>query len=186
MNSQILKDDSANYELIARNIISIYELAEMLYTSHIFGYPGALPRKIYVFVEHNIASLKSLQNDPTNDKDTYVLISKFLGTIQHLLKNDKDMKLWVENSTGQSIKKIGRTSKLSIQKQNESEGFTGETSFPSWITTDGYKAFVEESLRLMKTLIAQMKYFFDNASVIKNVFVRNWYEEESRKGRFNL
>lgn len=186
MNSLIPKDNKKNLELIARNIISIYELAEMIRSSHVFGYPGTLPRNIYAFVKRNIASLKSLSDHISSDGDTYLLISEILGTTQRILENDKDMKLWVENFTGQSINKIRKTSKLSIQKQNEEGEFLGETSFPGWTADDKYKAFVEETLGLMKTLVNLMKSFFDNAINIDNAFVRNWYEEENRKGRFDI
>ncbi len=180
MNSQ---KDLDQFEAIARTIVGLYESAEMIYKSHLFGYPGTVTADIAIYMKRNIQLLKDL-NKHVSDMDITTLISHITESVQLLLMTDKNMKSWLEKFTGQSISRIRKSTGLSIQKRDNLGRFTGDASLPSWTKEQEYKVLINESSSIMKSLLNQVDVFFNHVGKISNGNIKNWTEEQRKKGRF--
>jgi hypothetical protein len=169
---------------VANNIIGLYESVEMIYASQLLGYPGSLEKNISPFVNKNIESLIDLIND-VNDAAARRLLGQVLHTTQAFLVNDRNMKSWVEDFTGQSMTKIRKISKLSIQKQDKKGLYTSDASLPAWVKESEYMKFGQDSSNLMKSLVDEFVTIFELMSKLSNGVVPNWSEEQKKKGRFS-
>lgn len=180
MNSQ---KDLDQLEAIARIIVGLYQSAEMIYKSHLFGYPGTVAADTAIYIKRNIKSLEDLSRDLS---DVYIsaVISRIVANIQSLLMTDKNMKNWVEDFTGLPISSIRKSTRLSIQKQDKEGRFTGDASLPSWTKEQEYKVLINESSSIMKSLLNQVDVFFNHVGKISNGNIKNWTEEQRKKGRF--
>ncbi len=180
MNSQ---KDLDQLEAIARIIVGLYQSAEMIYKSHLFGYPGTVAADTAIYIKRNIKSLEDLSRDLS---DVYIsaVISRIVANIQSLLMTDKNMKNWVEDFTGLPISSIRKSTRLSIQKQDKEGRFTGDAAPPPWSQEQEYRVLINEASGLIKGLINQMDVFFSKVSKLSDGRIKNWPEEQRTNGRF--
>jgi hypothetical protein len=184
MKSASEKNGDVLLQLIANNIIGLYQLVELVYGSHLFGYPG-YSNTLLSYIERSIRYLADFK---TSVKDAKIRepLEQIIDTIQAILMNDKNMKAWVEEFTGRSMRSIGKSTGFSIQKQNQKGEFTGSASFPAWTKEHSYFEYLENSHCLIRELIKEIESAFGIISNSSNGIIENWADEEKKKGHFSL
>jgi hypothetical protein len=147
-------NDDTILQLTANNIVELYGMAEIIYTSHLFGYPGTL-NKGSSHLERNVQSLEDL-TIKIKDPGIRKLLEQIIHTTQGILINDKNMKIWVENLTGRSMRNIRKSSGLSNQMRNLKGEFTSDASLPDWTKEQQYSAYLENSSHLMREIMTEI------------------------------
>lgn len=170
-------------QLAANNIIGLYELAEMLFTSQIFGYPGSLKKNLSKYFDRNLVSLEGTINDITGE-DLKRSLDRILQITRSLITSDDNLRICVENLTGYPMTKIRKTTRLSIQKKDATGLYSGDASLPSWVKERAYVELFQESADLMKNFVKELEIVFTILVELSNGAVENWLEEQNRKGRF--
>jgi hypothetical protein len=136
-------------QLISGTVESSYEMAKLLYTSQLFGFPHTIQHHDVQCLVESTKLLAEFESQ-IDDKDLHKSLQCFRKNFQRLLAIDERIADWVAEVIG-----------LSYKDMQELERFlrlhAAEENAPKWITEPEYLALLGKSIQVMDTLVVQLQ-----------------------------